>query len=749
MIKTLYAIAVLTFLSPAIPTFAVEDEKKPTEKITFDDHIQPLLRQRCSSCHSPNKKSGDLDVTTYTALMQGGASGAVIEAGDVDFSYLYSLVNHDEQPYMPPGDQKIPENEIELLAAWINGGALENKGSKAVVKKKVDLALAENPTARPEVVPMPARTVLEPLVSPKRSPDANTIATSPWAPLVAVGAQKQVLIYNTTNLQLLGVIPYDGQVNSLRFSRNGQLLAIGGGKSALKGNVLVWNLVEGEPVTTVGDELDAVLACDISPDQSMVALGGPQRVVRVYSTSSGELLYEIVKHTEWITALEFSPDGALLVTGDRNGGLHTWEAMTGREYMTLKGHTKAITSVSWRSDSNLIASGSEDTTIRLWELNGGKQIKSWGGHGGGTLSIEFARDGRIASCGRDKVCKIWDQQGKQLKAFAALPDIATEVSYCDETNRAIGGSFGGKVSVWKFDDGALAGDLNTAIPTLEQRVASSQTKLASDEQQLAAKKQGFDKAKVDFDAITKQLNEFRAARASIDSQMQQLTQKINNSNTEATAATQARDQLAAQLKQANETLPPLEASIANLADASSKSPDDAKLKESLGGLQTQASELKNRIAQLQTQTDQANSKLKEITQVLTESNSQMQVAQTELGEMDKKINVATQQEAPLKTAFDTAQAELNQVQQTRDASASQLAHWNQEIQFKNQLATLTNDLQSIQEAESGQLADLAEKKKQLAEAQSIVDQAQTALNSTQQKAADVQTQIRAIKSNSK
>ena len=163
---------------------------------------------------------------------------------------------------------------------------------------------------------------------------ARSLATSPWAPLVAVTSQRQVLLYNTTTLELVGVFPFpEGQPNVVRFSRDGRLLLAGGGRPAASGKVVVWDITTGERVFEVGNELDVVLAADISADHKRIALGGPQRVVRVYSTETGELLYEIAKHTEWVLAVEFSPDGVLLATADRNGGLCVWEADTGHEYL--------------------------------------------------------------------------------------------------------------------------------------------------------------------------------------------------------------------------------------------------------------------------------------------------------------------------------------------------------------------------------------------------------------------------------
>src|SRR5262249_30857403 len=165
----------------------------------------------------------------------------------------------------------------------------------------------------------------------------------------AVGGQKQVLLYHTDTLDLLGVLPFpEGTPHVLKFSRNGSLLLAGGGHGGKSGRAVIWSVTTGERLTALGDESDAVLAADISPDQSRVALGGPGKVVRIYSTKDGKVAQEIRKHTDWVTALEFSPDGVLLATGDRSSGLFVWEAFTAREYFTLKGHTSAITEISWR-----------------------------------------------------------------------------------------------------------------------------------------------------------------------------------------------------------------------------------------------------------------------------------------------------------------------------------------------------------------------------------------------------------------
>src|SRR5206468_9874745 len=106
------------------------------------------------------------------------------------------------------------------------------------------------------------------LVRSARGNAITALASSPWAPLVAVGGPKQVLLYHADTLDLLGVLPFpEGVPQVLKFSRNGSLLLAGGGRGGKSGRVVVWGVKTGERVFEVGEELDAVLAADISADQ--------------------------------------------------------------------------------------------------------------------------------------------------------------------------------------------------------------------------------------------------------------------------------------------------------------------------------------------------------------------------------------------------------------------------------------------------------------------------------------------------
>ena len=455
------------------------------EKVSFIDNALPVLRQRCGSCHNPDKKTGGLDVTSYAAIMRGGGSGEVITPGDAAASHLFRVANHDDEPTMPPDAPPIPEAERQVLKAWIDGGVLETKGSVAVAPKKVNVAMVAPATERPAVQPLPARLPLEPLVHTTAVDACASLAASPWSPLVAACGQKQILLYRTDTLELAGVLPFpEGRPHVVRFSGGGGLVIAGGGVGAQSGRVVVWNVKSGRRIRTLGDELDVVLAADVSPDQRLVAFGGPQKVVRIHSLETGEKLHDLPKHTDWILATAFSPDGTLLASADRAGNVIVWEAATGRDSVTPPAHPAAVTGLAWRGDSKLLATGCDDGQIRLWEPENGSLVKAWPAHGGGVAAIDFTRDGRLVSVGRDKIPKLWKADGSQERAFEAGADVGLAAAYCDETNRLVVGDWTGELRVFNAADGARIGTLDPNPPALSDRVAAAERSLAEQKAKL-------------------------------------------------------------------------------------------------------------------------------------------------------------------------------------------------------------------------------------------------------------------------
>lgn len=432
------------------------------EKISYDDHILPIFEQACLNCHNPDKAKGGLDLSNFGGAMKGGSSGKVVEPGDVS-STLINSVKHTAEPNMPPEGEKLSGDQIALLVKWIEGGLLENKSSAArkPTKPKFETSLGSSPGAKPEgPPPMPEHLLLEPPVITERPSAVHAIAASPWAPLLAVTAQHQILLHHTESLELIGILPFpEGDPISLAFTPGARYLIVGGGVQGKSGFTVTFDVTNGSRVVSAGREFDSILAADIRPSFDIVATGGPSKLLKLWNTQSGELIRSEKKHTDWITALDISPDGILLASGDRNGGVWVWEAETGNEFHTLRAHQAAITALFFRADSNLLASASEDGSVRFWEMNNGGEVKKIDAHAGGVTAFAYAKDGTFVTAGRDNKAKLWKLDFNMLREIP-LPALATATAVDWESKRAFVADSLGRVHAFSVEEKGSA-DLAT------------------------------------------------------------------------------------------------------------------------------------------------------------------------------------------------------------------------------------------------------------------------------------------------
>lgn len=435
------------------------------DPINYDQHVKPIFRRFCLKCHGEDTQKADLNLQGYASALAGGSGGKVLIAGRTSMSLLYeAITNEDAAARMPPNSPPLPEKEIETIRLWIEQGLRESATSevktaqrdltfKPAVKTgdKVDFALLMPSDLPPVKVPATTRHL-----------PALALDVSPLAPLLAVAGHEHVRLIHTGTQQELGVLPFpEGVPHVIRFNRDGSTLLVAGGKPVQSGKVVLFDVHSGKRLAAFGDELDAVLAADLSPDQQLVALGGSGKVIKAYSTTTGELKYKLTKHTDWITAISFSPDGTKLATADRTGGLHLWEAASGGIVLTLAEHKQAIRALHWRSDSRLLATAGEDGLLVWWDTKDGwpaiskpnahppkRPEGTYGELKNGILSAGFGPTGFLLTAGRDQQVRYWDPAGNPVKAFAIEKSFPLTVRISYDGKTLIAGDAAGELHFW-------------------------------------------------------------------------------------------------------------------------------------------------------------------------------------------------------------------------------------------------------------------------------------------------------------
>lgn len=108
---------IIAWLSSA----AVAVESASTDQLTFQRDIRPLLKAHCWQCHGEEAElEGSLDLRLARFIAAGGESGPAVMAGNAAESLLVQRIASGE---MPPGDVKMPAEELERMVRWIDQGA--------------------------------------------------------------------------------------------------------------------------------------------------------------------------------------------------------------------------------------------------------------------------------------------------------------------------------------------------------------------------------------------------------------------------------------------------------------------------------------------------------------------------------------------------------------------------------------------------------------------------------------------------
>ena len=642
-----------------------EQSTEGPQKVTFEEHIKPIFRQHCLNCHNQGEAKGGLSLDSFTAMMEGGASGEVVyDDGDVEGSRLWQLVNHDDTPVMPPNQDKIAAEQLQLLRSWIEGGALEDSGSKAKAPKKNSLAMIATAGGKPVGDPvMPESLPQRVPVVTQRAGAVTAIAASPWAPLVAVAGQQQIVLYHSETSELLGVLPFpEGLAHSLRFSRDGAYLIAGGGEHAVQGVVAIYDVKSGDRMATIGDELDVVFDGDVNDNMTRVALGGPQKMLRIFDAADGELLFDLKKHTDWIYAVAYSPDGILIASADRSGGVHVWEADAGRLYLDLTGHRGAVNSLAWRADSNVLASAGDDGTVKLWDMHEGKLVKSVDAHNGGAMSVRFDHEGRFVTAGKDKRVRLWDAAGNKVRDFEPMGEAVLQVAITHDASRVAYGDWSGQVLSASVEDPKSTTPLASNPPPIPVRMEMIKTTLASIQSDLAP-------LKVELDKRTKNLERAMAP-------LNELQDQIAAIRKEAAEASQQADQNDAAAKEIEVELPTLTANSRDRHDAViaarlalREHPDRV---EPLAAIEQSLAEELLELAQQRRELLSLAKSAAEKHALAAEKSAQAEQLTAELPDLEKAIAEAEMQRAEALASHNRVAGQLSETQKKMESLAAEL-----------------------------------------------------------------------------
>ena len=105
------------------------------QAVDFQKDIQPLLKNKCSRCHSGHEAKGGFSINTRTTLLDAA------KPGDSAGSTLFKLItSKDPDERMPSKGEPLEPEEIALIKAWIDEGITWPEGYNFAEWRRAPLA---------------------------------------------------------------------------------------------------------------------------------------------------------------------------------------------------------------------------------------------------------------------------------------------------------------------------------------------------------------------------------------------------------------------------------------------------------------------------------------------------------------------------------------------------------------------------------------------------------------------------------
>ena len=157
----------------------------------------------------------------------------------------------------------------------------------------------------------------------------SCLALSPDGRMLASGHDDaSVILWNLetgAKIRQFTSSPHDAWAFAVAFSHDGKRLAAVG----LGWPVRVWDVNTGD-LAELSTSSSATHQVSFSPNDQILASGGDDGSIRLFSVGSKKLKFMLQPHNAVIHALAFSPDGRVLVSSSGNVGPDSWDAATGK-----------------------------------------------------------------------------------------------------------------------------------------------------------------------------------------------------------------------------------------------------------------------------------------------------------------------------------------------------------------------------------------------------------------------------------
>jgi WD40 repeat protein len=191
--------------------------------------------------------------------------------------------------------------------------------------------------------------------------------------------------------ELFTVRAHAGWARTVAYTADGKRLVSAGttslaeGMNKARGEIKLWDAATGASLPLrLKDATDKMLYGAISPDGKLFASGWSDKMVRVWSLETGELIATLKGHTADIVSLvTFSPDGKHLASRARPifedqypdlGEIRIWDLDARKAIVSINNLSLAAVRPAFSPDGKRLASEAAPKVLKIWDTASGQEL---------------------------------------------------------------------------------------------------------------------------------------------------------------------------------------------------------------------------------------------------------------------------------------------------------------------------------------------------------------------------------------
>lgn len=295
----------------------------------------------------------------------------------------------------------------------------------------------------------------------------STLKFSPNGDLLAIGnADGHIKVWDIRSQHRVSEMNREGgfndSVSQLAFSSDGQYLASSGGKYDA---VYIWHLETGEQIAkfTVDEERQPRhrprrIPITFSPDGKRLIGATPENTFSVWDIETGERIAHLTEHSFPLTALFISPCRKFLASVDGDGNLHKWEVNKLTANTPIPVVTTLPKAINWvqyafSPDSILLAAVVTGKTITVSDVENNRKIATLV-HKESIKRVRFLEQGsQLVISGEDTI-QVWNvaESAPQSSAIRGHTLVCGSVKFSPDGQTLAAGYFSGDIQLRNVQD---------------------------------------------------------------------------------------------------------------------------------------------------------------------------------------------------------------------------------------------------------------------------------------------------------